>query len=76
MSDTKRISKRSRTSVRLKKADTRTIQPAAAAKPAPLKDRARAARIEAVREAINVPDFNLDAAFAKAVTKLIEREID
>jgi hypothetical protein len=75
MSDTKRISKMCRASVRLKKADTRTIQPTAAAKPAPLKDRARAARVEALREALTAPDYNLDAAFAKAVTKLIEREI-
>lgn len=75
MSHTKRISKHTRTSVRLKKADTRPLQPGPEAKPAPLKDRARAARIDAVRELIGAPDFNLDAAFFKAVTKLIEREI-
>jgi hypothetical protein len=75
MSHTKRISKHSRTSVRLKKADAKPLGPAGVDKPAPLKDRARAARVDAVREMVSAPDFNLDAAFAAAVTKLIEREI-
>jgi hypothetical protein len=75
MSDTKRITKMCRTSVRLKKADTRPVQPAATPHPTSLTERARAARVEAVRETIAAPDFDLDTVFARAVTKLIEREI-
>jgi hypothetical protein len=73
MSHTKRISKRTRTS--LKKADTSAIQRGAPVAGPSLTARARAARVEAVREVINAPDFDLDASLAKAVTRLIEREI-
>ena len=36
----------------------------------------RTQRVLAAREMIGSRDFDMDAAFAKAVTKLIEREID
>jgi len=72
MSHTKRISKR--TSLRLKKAATQPIQPGEVP-PAPLRDRAQAARIASIREVISAAGYDLDAAFARAVTKLIEREI-
>jgi len=73
MSHTKRISKRPRTSVRLRKAEPAPL----AAEPLPQSEStpARHARVEAARKAINDPAFELDAALQAAVTKLIEREI-
>jgi hypothetical protein len=73
MSQTKRISRRTRAI--LKKAESPAIVPGATAHCPSLSERARAARVEAVREVISHPEFNLDGAFARAVTKLIEREI-
>ncbi len=73
MSHTKRISKRPRTSVRLRKAEPAPL--AGEPLPQPAGALARHARVEAARKAINDPAFELDAALAAAVTKLIEREI-
>jgi len=73
MSHTKRISKRPRTSVRLRKAEPAPL--AGEPLPQPSGVPARDARVEAARKAINDPAFELDAALAAAVTKLIEREI-
>lgn len=73
MSHTKRVSKRPRTSVRLRKAEPAPL----AAEPLPKPESAptRLERVEAVRKAINDPAFDLDATLAAAVTKFIEREI-
>lgn len=73
MSHTKRISKRPRTSVRLRKAEPAPL--AGEPLPQPASAPARHARVEAARKVINDPAFELDAALAAAVTKLIEREI-
>jgi hypothetical protein len=73
MSHTKRVSKRPRTSVRLRKAEPAPL----AADPLPQPDNAatRLERVDAARKAINDPAFDPDARLAAAVTKLIEREI-
>lgn len=73
MSQTKRVSRHTRP--QLKKASTGSIVPGAAIQQPSLTERARTARVETVREVIADPAFNIDAAFARAVTKLIEREI-
>jgi len=59
----------------MKKAEPAPAMPVPAAEAPSLTTRARTARIEAVREVINHPHFNLDGALARAVTRLIEREI-
>jgi hypothetical protein len=73
MSHTKRISRHTRAI--LKKGDSFPTASGAKLAGPSLTERARTARVEAVREVINDPSFNLDGAFARAVTKLIEREI-
>ncbi|MCB9895007.1 MAG: hypothetical protein H6839_11205 [Planctomycetes bacterium] len=77
MSHTKRISRKTHTSVRLKKADTTPAPLNAAPVERPQRrPRSRTQRVLAAREMIGSRDFDLDGAFAQAVTKLIEREID
>ena len=73
MSHTKRISKRPRTSVRLRKAEPAPLAQAPFERPT--SRRTRSARVEAARKLVNDPGFELDAALQAAVTKLIEREI-
>ena len=73
MSQTKRVSRHTRQ--KLKKASSGSVVPGAAIQKPSLTDRARTARVEVVREVVADPAFNIDAAFARAVTKLIEREI-
>jgi hypothetical protein len=76
MSQTKRISRKTHTSVRLKKAEsTPTPVNAAPVERPKRRPRTRTQRVLAAREMIGSRDFDLDTVFAKAVTKLIEREI-
>ena len=78
MGDTKSISKRTHTSVRLKRTESRR-QPVPGAEPANAPKRrrnARTGRVEAMRVAIQDANFDLDVTFAQALRKMIERELD
>ena len=72
---TKRIAKRSGTSLRLKRAEPAPL-PAVRPEPLNLTERARMARVETIRELINSPGFDIDARLEEAVIELIRREID
>lgn len=72
---TKRIAKRTGTSLRLKRAEPLPVNHSAP-EPLNLQGRAQLAKVEAVREMINAPDFDVDARLEQAVIELIRREID
>ena len=77
MSHTKRVSKRTHTSVRLRKADATPVPANTAPIERPKRaTRTRTQRVMAAREMIGSRDFDIDAALETAVTKLIEREIN
>ena len=77
MADTKRISKRTHTSVRLKRTETPAAPVPGAEQPrAPRRrHKARTGRVEAMRAMLNQPGFDLDAAFNKAIRAMIESEL-
>lgn len=78
MADTKRVSKRNHTSVRLKRTEPgkQPLPGALPLKTAKRRRNVRTGRVDSVITAINAPGFDLDAAFSIALRKMIERELD